>query len=506
MQIPFHSFLLWWIFLCRCWGQNRYNKDNVDIYLNDFTEEKLLNSIHVAEHELRIYIYNATDVFRPIELKNSLKHFRSEYLFIDYLQMISDSNVESDHRKAMIVSNPDQANVFIIEHKVFNGKFHSVDEMVLYIRAVVDRVVNDLPYYKLHGGKDHYFFGVHSNGKLGYALAYHPVTYSASSSIGPFCMDGWREPLAKEFQRIAGANYIGNYGMDEKYEEDNPLSDVPCHRAGKDIVIPQYMGQWSNMFLAHSNLYRPYDSVWAGSIWGDRDPLVQMNLTMETDYHNLLTERFQASFGGRRRLSHGSRRLIDSDLAHLGYFGYNPCGLVCWSQRLYYELNQHTIPIIVSSGGILPFDRFVNWTTFSMKITSEIWNDKSLLLNWRRKIRKESDVFRQILDDYFEHYAKLHHISSHSVLKNEIVSEIAVEGRSSPSFNLLKETYIWRKLLHIEEALPWLYIKDDIKRDRRKHAFRLLCLEIWCRLDQQQKTGNSVCQNRSDRTSRMSYE
>lgn len=331
-------------------------------------------------------------------------------------------------------------------------------------------------------------------------------------------MDGWREPLAQEFRRIAGANYIGNYGMDNEYEEDNPLSDVPCHRVGKDIVIPQYMGQWSNMFLSHSNLYRPYDSVWAGSIWGDRQPLVQMNLTVKRDYEMLLTENFKASFGGRRRsrrilssdfgtnLSHDSRRLIDSDLAHLGYFGYNPCGLVCWSQRLYFELNQHTIPIIISSGGILPFDRFLNWTTFSMKLTSDIWNEKYLLVEWRRKIRKESDLFRKILDEYYEYFLKSRKISTRLAIKNEIVSEIAFEGRSSPSFHLLKETYIWKKRMHIEEALPWLYIKDDITRDRKKHAFRLLCLEMWCRLDRQQKGGSLICQNRSDRTSRMSYE
>lgn len=327
-------------------------------------------------------------------------------------------------------------------------------------------------------------------------------------------MDGWREPLAKEFRRLAGANYIGNYGMDDEYERTHPLSNVPCHRVGKDIVIPQYMGQWSNMFLSHSNLYRPYDSVWAGSIWGNRTPLVRMNETVDSDYENLQTERYKASFSGRRRLSLQEtrsvslhRRLIDSDLAHRGYFGYNPCGMVCWSQRLYFELNQYTIPIIVSSGGILPFDKFLNWTTFSMKITSEIWNDYAELTLWRRKIRKECDIFRGILDEYFDYYIesrKLPSRSRYEIIKNQIVSDIAVEGKSSPSFSRLQKTYIWKKRKHIEEALPWLYIKDDIKKDHKKHGFRLLCLEIWCRLDYR-KT-HHICQHRSDRTSRMSYE
>jgi hypothetical protein len=326
-------------------------------------------------------------------------------------------------------------------------------------------------------------------------------------------MDGWRSPLAEEFRRLAGANYIGNYGMDAKYEEDHPMSSVPCHRVGQDIVIPQYMGQWSNMFLSHSNLYRPYDSVWAGSIWGDRTPLVLMNSTMEVDYELFQTERFQSSFNGRRRLlasASSHRQLIDSDLSYKGYFGYNPCGMVCWSQRLYFELNQGTIPIIVSSGGILPFDRFLNWTTISMKLTSEIWNDGTALLPYRQKIRQESDLFRQILDTYFESYLRslppfLNSKSKSLIDKNEIVSDISLDKKATEVFQRLKDTYIWKKRMRIEEVLPWLYIKDDIKRDQKKHSFRLLCLEIWCRLQERRGETAHICQHRSDRTSRLSY-
>lgn len=168
MAFQFLSLAILWILLSHGSGNEKPSEKHTNIYLSGITEEMVLNSLHYAEDELRIFIYNSSDVFRPIEIKNSLKHFRSEYLFVDYLQMISESNEEGegDHRKKMIVTKPEHANVFLIEHKVFNGKFDSVDEMVLYLRAVVDRVVDELPYYKLHGGKDHYFFGVHSNGKI----------------------------------------------------------------------------------------------------------------------------------------------------------------------------------------------------------------------------------------------------------------------------------------------------------------------------------------------------
>lgn len=386
-------------------------------------------------------------------------------------------------------------------------------------------------------------------------------------------MDRWESSLASEFRRIIGANYIGNYGMDAQYAEAHRVDRILCHRVGKDIVIPQYMGQWSNMFLVHNNLYRQYDSVWAGSIWGDRDPLVRINVTMEEDYVKLHTERYKASYSGRRLHSstnsnsdsnfdlelfdeennhknahHNhhenndiiSRRLIEAELAHQGYFGYNPCGDNCWSQRLYFQLNQHTIPVIVSSGGLLPFDRFLNWKAFTMKITSEIWNSEKDLTTFRQFLRLEADKFRSILDKYFEHYIELKKLQtlrrSYELIKNKIVSNIDYDGAETPYFQELKETYIWKKREQIKLALPWLYIKNDIKHDMPKHAFRLLTLELWCRLYEREKekknhnhdhnhnhnsnsNSNSneseemkkrmligkICENDPSRTSRMSY-
>jgi hypothetical protein len=151
--------------LLMAYGVLLFRSQTYGIYVQDITEESLFNAIKLAETEIKIFIYNATDVYRPISLKNSLKHFRSEYLFTDYLQLISESSNHQDHRKKMIVTNPEHANTFLIDHRVFNGQFFSVDEMVVYIRTLIDRVVLDLPFYNRTGGKDHYFFGVHSNGQ-----------------------------------------------------------------------------------------------------------------------------------------------------------------------------------------------------------------------------------------------------------------------------------------------------------------------------------------------------
>ena len=138
---------------------------NENIYLSNINEEFLFSSLYFIESDLKFYIYNTNKIFRSIELKHSLKHFRSEYLFTNYLKMLVNLTSSSDHRKNIIVTNPEDANIFLIDHKLFNGIFQDVEEMTLYIKTIIDHVLNDFPYYQRYGGSDHYFFGVHSNGE-----------------------------------------------------------------------------------------------------------------------------------------------------------------------------------------------------------------------------------------------------------------------------------------------------------------------------------------------------
>lgn len=52
-----------------------------------------------------------------------------------------------------------------------------------------------------------------------------------------------------------------------------------CHRVGKDIVVPQVMTFHSLGYRAKfphtGGLFRPFDSSFAGSLWGDRDPTLR---------------------------------------------------------------------------------------------------------------------------------------------------------------------------------------------------------------------------------------
>jgi hypothetical protein len=442
------------------------------VFNHPFTEETLLSAIADAEQQLKIYLYEVPHQAGggSIELKNALNHFKSEYLLMDYFR--SAVYRVGKRSKSMCVTDPEDANTFLIVHHVYTGVFENMVDQVNHLKSVIDAVLQ-LPYYDKNEGRDHYFMAVHAT--------------------GAFLMNEIRRPLAQQFLRIKNANYIGNFGS----------TNSDAFRIGRDIVIPQFMGEWPNMFLEHANLLRPYDSVWSGSDWGDREPLKRMARSPLTDYNVDEVELFAASFGGRRLSSSSSlqtsnrslhweenhhynshRLLIDSELAHKGYFGYNPCGQGCWSQRLYFQLTQGTIPIIVSSRVIHPFERFLNWSTFTMKITSQTWNSPPALLHFRRDLRVQCDAFRDILNEYIMQM-KLNETSQK--LQNSEISSL-VDGSSEESslfMRKLEGTKIWKKMKNMKIALPWTQITNSITPSLQKHAFKLVTLELWCRLNEQ---------------------
>lgn len=144
------------------------------IYQRGFTEGKLLHYVGKAERELRIYIYPIPETSPSFEVPFGLLHFEIERSFTTYLrnlQKASEKLSESDDSRAgMIVSDPEQANVFIIEQYYLSTQWKSEAQGEQHLSIVIDNVLN-LPYYKRNGGIDHFFFGLFDKGKcsVGYA-------------------------------------------------------------------------------------------------------------------------------------------------------------------------------------------------------------------------------------------------------------------------------------------------------------------------------------------------
>lgn len=291
------------------------------------------------------------------------------------------------------------------------------------------------------------------------------------------------------YRRIEGANVIGNYGMDRAYEEQ-----YHCSRPGSDIVIPQDM----NMRTTVVQLYREYDSVFTGSTWWSRQPLEIIAQTMEVDYEYNHTENLLYHFSGSTH----------PHLVKNGYFGYDACGFGCWSQRKYNLIEEGTVPLVITSGAIQAFERFIHWPAFTVKMNEETWYDEKKRNVFRYLIRKESDIFRGILKNFYDDYMELNPTSANKSLK-EVAELIESAGFNSSHYHQLRQTLVWRKMKAMSEVIPWFrflrYSNPPYCTENVKHAFRLLVLEIWCNYKANNKAKPICSTYPTDYTARKEY-
>jgi hypothetical protein len=60
------------------------------------------------------------------------------------------------------------------------------------------------------------------------------------------------------------------------------------------------------------------------------------------------------------------------------YFGIHCAGFGIWTSRFYNYLNMGIVPIVPSDGVILPFEKFLNYPAFSVKLLSSTYNANNL--------------------------------------------------------------------------------------------------------------------------------
>lgn len=111
------------------------------------------------------------------------------------------------------------------------------------------------------------------------------------------------------------------------------------------------------------------------------------------------------------------------------------------------------------------------------------WYNKDLRDQFRMNIRYHSDVFRE----------KLYHCiqDSHEVIPPLIngnflsTDNIQIDQQqwaysTTKACLDMKKTLVWQKQQAMQQVLPWLNFLDSHLYE--KHAYRLLILEMWCRI------------------------
>jgi hypothetical protein len=200
------------------------------------------------------------------------------------------------------------------------------------------------------------------------------------------------------------------------------------------------------------------------------------------------------------------------------------CGLGwCWTKRLYDALSARTIPILSGSDIVMPFEKFINWEAISVKVTSDTWHNTSKgreLDNFRKKLRYESDLFRQRLHSLYESIginSDMRGGIEHKMKPQYIELAKTFQNRWANPAQLLhefEETLIWKKMTNIHKVFRWFYFNNTEDRNIPwKHPFKLIQLEMWCQVttfEQRRKIHNhskssDLCLNSPNHVAEAEY-
>lgn len=428
---------------------------STNIFRNGYNESEILQLIQSVENQMRIFIYpNPKRVTQLIyERLEVADHFQAEKLFTMYLQK---------YRSHQIVKYPSQANAFFIDLRL-EYALHITNMSINYVEPIIRNVVENYPFYNRSNGRDHFLFALFDQGILCGAHGYNNATYYIR-------------------KYILNAHFINNFGTINESEHG-----LLCHRENYDIPFPQ-MYSLENLRL-HEDMsislgsFRPFDSTFAGNIGNKiRSPLMDMNRTATTDYQIGL-DNFKSEFHTRGN--------IDKTLLYQGYFMYAPCGIGCWSKRLYDAIATYTIPIFPTDGVYEPFERFIDWSKLAVKIHSSTWFNITIRNKFRRKLRYEADLFRNELRECL----KLYCLNDKNLKDLNLSFSINLFELLS-NCSRLRSNYLWQKKVSLQEAFQ--IFKFDLpqleKRDKstfrvpkklsmpRLNAFAFLELEMWCHI------------------------
>lgn len=478
-----YQFAPWWV---RCAEEER-------VFL-DGSEDALLELASLAEKELKVFVYPIPKHAKRCNLERGGFEAAERPMF----QMELDLPLYLKGHPTVATLNPDEADIFLVDHEwlclrigngvsyprlpsqkkmewqsfitppgrrpdprwadkknIFTGE--SIGEF--HVEPIWNSVVRDYPYFNRSGGRDHAIVFVMDN--------------------GPFCGGGHIMPFAPHvapvMQLLENVTIIGNLGIKGKTNWFAHVEEEHRHRKGydfcfrenQDITIPQLfpLPATSTDFGADANLilHRSYDIYFRGnSDFGiECSPWVRVYLDKARAARSSATSVVQNT-----ETNGGSLPDIlwgDGDMTS-AFFALCPAGAACWSMRLYDAIFHNTIPVILADPVIEPFERFLNWRSFTIKYNTTIIDSTA----------EPEEARVQAAWDIFLSLKRL----ADSARRRDGTSMTSEMG----SANLLSS-----KVRAMHAVTPWLSFPPTTTLPNGNvdtigpSAYKLVLLELWCR-------------------------
>ena len=419
----------------------------------DQSEERLLSIFSEVKNNLKIFVYPMP----PYVLRcgGSFKHYYRRSFDVELRLPMYIRN------STMYVTDPNVADLYLIDHE-WACLMHDDDAEIKHSREaitsyhlvpIMTNIIYNFSFYNRSGGSDHLLICVLDQ--------------------GPFCgkyVQRYKPDTIKFLSLIENVTIIGNNGIDGKnrlilhaeVDQSHANELIICHRKGKDIVIPQAVdlpysptrNKSEVASPAQQRLQRKAVTYFQGGIFPYLDCSPNIRLKLEL-YHKHI-HRKEPAMRDIHLFQRGS--FLEST------FGLCPAGYACWSARLYHSLAEGCIPVILADPIILPFERFINWSTFSVKYMTNTNPDKDKIdIRAQRYIPPTLGNAIDTVEPLFTHLRYMAANESEAIYKKQ---------------ESIRMVHRW---------LSWPFYRNhsaeedgDEKGDLRS-AYSLVMLELWCR-------------------------
>ena len=154
---------------------------------------------------------------------------------------------------------------------------------------------------------------------------------------------------------------------------------------------------------------------------------------------------------------------INSDTNNI--YGIHAAGWGIWTARFYHYMQLGIIPIFQSDGVIMPFERFFNYESFSIKLLSNKANDD--IVKYLLDVDLVNSNIQKMLNN-IESVKDFFNWKSTDKFKNPFTLSVIelydfVKINNKKSINISEKSYISKKeFYHIENELPNLYRKEGL--------------------------------------------
>lgn len=443
----------------------------------DGSEERLLELIDRAERELKVFVYPFPPTARRCDMSRGgyihqasmpKQMFQMELLLPEYLQ------------KHSLVStlNGSEADLFMVNHewiclRIANEETHwrrdkkrtgGINKWtgeaiaVEHLKPIFDSVLIDYPYYNRSGGKDHFMTMIYDNGPFcgsSHLKPSSPLVLPIMKLMSPMILiqnNGYSG--LNELRMHAEGGESGDAAVLAAHPFRVGKDKIACFRQDQDIVIPQAHEWYHESRSPHPSPSSSAAFKREGNIFfrGDLDDGLDCSPGVRSkirEAHEWLKQRQDGT--SQDMLKHFVFQ--ESDMSS-SYFALCPARMACWSMRLYDAISHETIPVIMADPIIEPFERFLNWSSFSIKYqthetASYAHEGKKYVVTDMHKPTKFHETF----------------IAQLSAMGNE--------ARTTGS------GLVMQKLQAIRSVAPWLSFMCPPQA--QKCAYRLVIAELWCR-------------------------